>query len=399
MKKLRVVVRVLLVGALLLPPHIAAAEIRDPLPSVIIVNSYHQGFAWSDAELQGLLARLREVYPRMDPPIEHLDTKRFSSGPYMQLMKDELARKYDGYPLDLVIVLDNPALDLLSRYRLELFPHAPIVFAGVSDFSPAMLPPGARVTGVAEISDVAGTLGMALRLFPEARQVLFVNDFSVSGRAVQHEAEAASAAFTGGVIFRSLPPSTFEEAAQAIADLPADAVVLLLSYSTDRNGRTYSLAESTKILVAQASVPVFGAHETRLGYGIVGGSMLQGAEHGRRAGDIALRVLDGEDASRIPVDVSGTSLPMFDYRELSRFHVPLAASARGQCDHQPAGDGVQEISRVFPHDHRYRRCSHSAGHSAGIVESPAQEGRGRSAPQRGQSFGALRKHGGPDCLP
>jgi len=151
----------------------------------------------------------------------------------------------------------------------------------------------------------------------------------VSGRAVQHEAEVASVEFRRKVSFRSLPPSTFEEAAKIIADLPSDAVVLLLSYSTDRSGRTYSLAESTRIFVADAAVPVFGAHATRLGHGILGGSLLQGFSHGRRAGDIALRVLAGEDASRIPIDFSGTSLAMFDYLQLARFHVPLGLLPRG----------------------------------------------------------------------
>jgi hypothetical protein len=228
MKELRTVLRLLVVGALLLNGYIATAEVLTPLPSVVIINSYHQGFAWSDEELRGLLARLREVYPGIDPPIEHLDTKRFSSPSYMEFMKNELRRKYDGSPVDLVIALDNPALDMLLRYRSELFPRTPIVFAGVSGFSPGILPAGAKVTGVAETTDVAGTLRLALRLFPQACHVLLVNDDSVSGRAVQHEAEVASVEFRRRVSFRSLPPSTFEEAAKIIAALPSDAVVLLL---------------------------------------------------------------------------------------------------------------------------------------------------------------------------
>ena len=69
MKELRNVLRFLVVGALLLSASIATAEALTPLPSVVIINSYHQGFAWSDEELRGILARLREIYPRIDPPI------------------------------------------------------------------------------------------------------------------------------------------------------------------------------------------------------------------------------------------------------------------------------------------------------------------------------------------
>jgi two-component system cell cycle sensor histidine kinase/response regulator CckA len=319
----------LLAGALLLCGPGAHAQTRSRPPSVVIINSYHPGFLWSDQELQGLLSRLRETYPAIDPPVEFLDAKRFSSAVHIRMMKDYLVRKYAGSPVDLVVALDNPALDMLLQYRSELFPGTPIVFAGVSGFSSSRIPPGMHVTGVAEISDIAGTLRLALRLRPQTREVLLVNDSTVSGRVVQREAEDAEAAFRDTVRFSSLPPCPIDEAARRIRALPSDAIVLLLSYATDGSGRAYSLEESTRILAADSPVPVFGVHVTRLGYGIVGGSLLRGLEHGRKAAEIALRVLAGEDASRIPIDESGTSLPMFDDRQLERFRVPMWLLPRG----------------------------------------------------------------------
>ena len=77
------------------------------------------------------------------------------------------------------------------------------------------------------------------------------------------------------------------------------------------------------MLTAQARVPVYAMHETRLGHGIVGGMLLGGAEHGRRAAALALRVLAGEDPASIPVETHTTSRPMFDYVQLERFEIPL----------------------------------------------------------------------------
>lgn len=43
-----------------------SAATPDPPPQVIILNSYHPGFVWSDDELTGVVERLRQVYPQID---------------------------------------------------------------------------------------------------------------------------------------------------------------------------------------------------------------------------------------------------------------------------------------------------------------------------------------------
>jgi len=298
-------------------------------PSVVVLNSYHDGFVWSDEEQQGLTARLRETYPGLDPRIEYLDAKRFASQDRLDQVRDFLVRKYAGFKADLVVALDNPALEMLLANHEQLFPGAPIVFAGVSDFSSLTVPAGVQVTGVAEVTNLAGTVRIALTLHPDAREMLLVSDTTPSGAAVQRESEIVMAQFRSRLRYRFLPPSTFEEAAQRISRLPPDALLMILSYATDRTGRSLSLAESTRLFTNHCPVPAYALHETRLGFGVVGGMMLSGTVHGRRAGDLALRVLSGQSPSKVPVDFQSTSVPLFDNVQLQRFHIPPALLPSG----------------------------------------------------------------------
>ncbi len=290
----------------------------QPVPRVLILNSYHHGFAWSDAEQAGFLERLEEAYPAIDVPIEYLDTRRFPEPSAGERVKSFLAAKYRGAAFALVVALDNPALQMLIRFRAELFPETPVVFAGISDFQQFLSAGRDRITGVAERQNVRDTLELALALHPQTRQVLVLDDETLSGRTSRREVESLRPLFAERARIDFLPPSTFAEAGARIASLPQDALVFIHSYSTDRSGRSLSLAESTRLLTAAARVPVYAGHETRLGYGIVGGYLLGGRDHGRRAAEIALRVLAGAEPEKVPVDLQSTARPMFDYRQLNR---------------------------------------------------------------------------------
>jgi two-component system cell cycle sensor histidine kinase/response regulator CckA len=306
---------------LLVAPQPVQAASPPANKHVLIMNSYHRGFVWSDEEEKGFIERLQEVYPTADIAIEFLDSKHYPDRKSLRQVKDFLLTKYRGTRFDLVVAFDNPALDMLARYRGELFPEIPVVFSGVSDFEPSLLRGRKRVTGVVEIQDVKNTLDMALMFHPGTKHVLMISDTTTSGESLRREVEALIPLFAERVKIRFLPPCTFDEVRTEIGSLPSNAVALITSYSTDRKGNTVSLAESTRIFTSAAKVPVYGVHDTRLGHGIVGGSLLSGRNHGRRAADLALRILGGEEPDAIPVDTTGTARPMFDLVQLKRFGV------------------------------------------------------------------------------
>jgi hypothetical protein len=120
-------------------------------PSILIVNSYHQGFPWSDGEIEGISKRLQEKYPNLQPCIEHLDAKRLADMPHGGATKDLFATKFAGRKFEVVFAVDNPALEFTIATRKELFPDAAVVFCGINGFSSEMLAGQSRITGVAEL--------------------------------------------------------------------------------------------------------------------------------------------------------------------------------------------------------------------------------------------------------
>jgi len=307
--------------AFLLIPSLSHGQKTNP--QILILNSYHQGFEWSDNELSGLMGRLRQEYPTIDAYIEHLDAKRFPMDDHLLRMKDYLIDKHRGRKIDLVITLDDPALEFALRHRDRLFSKVPIVFAGINNFNPDMLKGQEKVTGVAEFQDIAGTLKVALKLHPYCKEMLAIHDYTSSGLATRQAMEPLLPEFQSRVNIRFTPPATFNEVLDQLKSLPPNALAIILSFATDSSGKSLPLDESTRTFTSIPSVPAYSLNEPRLGHGIVGGFLISGKEQGQRAGDIALRILSGEDPSTIPVDTQSSSLPKFDYHQLVKFHIPL----------------------------------------------------------------------------
>jgi PAS domain S-box-containing protein len=307
-----------------------SASEGPPPPQVIILNSYHPGFTWSDGELTGVLQELRRVYPDLDPAIEYLDTKHFPFDEHLLKVKDYLARKYHGHKFDLVIVLDNSALEMVMAHRPELFPETPVVFSGINDFKPAMLAGNKKkVTGVAENLNIEGTLKMALALHPGTTEIFVVTDYTITGKSTKKEIEAVVPNLPAGVHVEFAPPATMAELVDHIKRLPAAAVIFIAGFATDKAGQSFSMAEGAHRLTQEAKIPAYIVHEGRLGYGPVGGMLLDGREEGRQAGKIALRILAGTDPASIPVEMKSPTRPMFDSRQLARFKIPESALPAG----------------------------------------------------------------------
>ncbi|MCB2187163.1 MAG: PAS domain S-box protein [Deltaproteobacteria bacterium] len=300
-------------------------------PQVVILNSYHQGEIWSADELAGILPTLQHHYPDLIPDIENLDAQRFPEREHQEMVADYLAEKYRGHQVDLVMVLDNPALELLLEHRRRLFPGVPVVFAGINDFRPAMLRGQSDITGISENRDMAGSLELALSLQPGLHRALAIHDYSASGLAMRREMEKVLPRFADKLTVDFAPNVPLARLERLLRRLPRDNAVFLLSYVTDATGRVFSRAQSTELFSQASPAPVYTLQETRLGYGTVGGRLIDGVHHGERAAQIALQVLGGRPAADIPVAAS-VSAPKFDYLALQRFGIPL--------DRLPAGSVV-----------------------------------------------------------
>src|SRR5262249_54082414 len=124
------------------------------------------------------------------------------------------------------------------------------------------------------------------------------------------------------------------ELRRRLAELPGDSAVVYVGFSTDVTGERYLPAEASQLVAEAANRPTFVDSETFIGTGSVGGLVISPGGIGRVAARFALRILDGENASDIPITNSKEILrPVFDWRQLQRWGIsenrlPLGSEVR-----------------------------------------------------------------------
>ncbi|TRO78680.1 ABC transporter substrate-binding protein [Desulfuromonas acetexigens] len=316
----------MLVGAFLFAA--TAVSSAAPLPQkearVLVLHSYHAGQSWTESVMQGI----REVFAPESPAIrlhaEYLDTKRNPDPAYLDAFDKLLRSKLAGLSFDLILVSDNDALDLALSYRDELYPHLPIVFCGINNFTPEMIADRAGITGVVEEPSYRETLELALRFHPRTREVIVVGrDDTLTERLILEDQAQALRALEGRVRADFWINLRAEELQARLPELQDGRIVMLATTLRNRAGRVLSYGESCRLVRAVCPVPLYGGWDFFLGKGIVGGRLVSGLRQGRLAAEMGLNILRGADPTTLPVvDTESNNAYMFDYLELRRFAIP-----------------------------------------------------------------------------
>lgn len=300
-----------------------------PRNRILLLNSYHPGYTWSDGVEAAIRTELARTDNTLEFYVEYLDTKHFRSEQIFPDAEAFLLAKYRHRQPEVLIVADDAALQFILPRRSRLFPEVPVVFCGVNDFADAMIAGQARITGVAQDLDMAGTIDLILRFHPRVKQIAFISDSSETGIMNRHRFRQASAPFRERVDFVELSDLAHAELAAALRHLPADTVILHTTVARDRNGLVLSPEASLAMLAENTSHPFYGMLEHSIGDEGVGGIITSAALQGETAAAMALRILHGEPADRIPVVRKSPTRPIFNYPALQRFDIDEATLPEG----------------------------------------------------------------------
>lgn len=300
-------------------------------PSILILHSYSPDYRWTQNITSGLEAVLTNYSETaLNVHYDFLDTKTYYSDDYLDLMYRALKIKYSNKHYDVVIACDDTAFLFVKNHYNDLFPGSSIVFCGVNYYEPSYIEGLPEVTGVVEKFDVSDTLELALSLHPGTKTVFVVNDRTPAGIANLKNFDLSAPQFESRVnIEYSDYRLPIESILSQVSSYATNSIIFMMSLLEDGTGRTFTLEESTRMIRENVRAPLYGVWDFYLGAGIIGGKLMTGYLQGKTAAELAIRILEGEKASGIPVITQSPTQFMFDYIYLKQWNIPLSKLPEG----------------------------------------------------------------------
>ncbi len=228
---------VVIICVFIFPPAYAGKAVvqTDDKYKILILNSYHKEFEWTDGQVSAAIEVLTTNLKNPALYVEYMDTKRVNSEEYLGLFYEALRLKYRNVKFDAIITTDDNAMHFVLKHHKELFGDVPVVFCGINGYSDTLLAGRTLFTGMIEVLDIIPTIDLALKLHPGTRKIVVVNDGTRTGMWIRKEVKAVIPHYQDMQFeFLKGEELTIEELLEKLRLLPSDNIVLNTVWLRDK---------------------------------------------------------------------------------------------------------------------------------------------------------------------
>jgi len=256
---------------------------------------------------------------------EFIDAARFPDPSYQIGFADFLRVKYRDVRFDLVIAMQDTAVEFVNRNRATLFSETPEVLLANSRTAPV----GPNSARLVQERNFTATLTLIEQLQPDVTNVFVVVGAAPSDKSYETAMRLQTGSFEPRLTFHYLSGLATDELERRLARLPEHSVVYYLLVSEDGAGNKYHPLEYVDRVAGAANAPTYCWVDSAMDHGIVGGNLYSQAQAIDRIGQLALRVLRGERADSIDTSVIDLNSTQVDWRELRRWGIDTARVPAG----------------------------------------------------------------------
>jgi len=290
---------------------------------VLLLSSYSPGRPGIDRVADAFVQRLRESGIPLDHiHIEFLNQEQPNADMVAPARRALLLAQYGGGRVDMLVVLQQPALNFALRELAEIAPGAPLL----TDSEPSTVQLAATRRPVflyTIVPDLGATVKEIMQLMPRTRRIVIPGGVGEADRAFQRKAEVDLAPWLRSLQVEFLQNMSWAEQMRYIGNLTQDTVVVTGMFNRDREGFSLPTIDAARDTMRAANVPVFSLFDTVVGEGAVGGAVRNLGQSGRELAETVLFVIDGRQAAggsltRVAV---GPVQSLYDWRQLERWNI------------------------------------------------------------------------------
>lgn len=284
MKKWILMVTVVILVTIIASPVLAAQKI-------LFIDSYHQGYAWSDGVQKGVEMGLEGK--GVELKIVRMDTKRNTDDDFKQAAALKVKSEIEGFKPDVVISADDNA----SKFVIMPFykdAKLPFVFCGVNWDASVYGFPYSNVTGMVEVAPVLELLEQ-LKQYASGQKIGYIAADVLTARK-----EAESYKSILGIDTVNYYAADFADWKKGFVELQKQVDILLVGNTAGLPGWDGAEAEAEAFVVKNTKIPSGSIEEHMAAYSLIGFVKIP-EEQGYYAATTALEILNGKSPKDIPI--------------------------------------------------------------------------------------------------
>ncbi len=274
---------------------------KQSTPKILFIDSYHQGYAWSD----GIESGIRQVLEGRNVTLQvhRMDTKRNKTEEFKKQAALKAKAVIEEFKPDVVIAADDNA----SKYLIVPYyrgGNLPFVFAGINWDATRYGFPARNVTGMVEINAVESLLD-TLRTFSGGVTVgLLSDDTTSTQKEVKTYAEVLNLRFDKVSLV-----TNFADWKQAYLEMQDSVDVLFFYNNAGIEG--WNDQEASRFALENARIPS-GAVQAWMAPYVLLVFPKDAVEQGEWAATTALQILQGVSPQSIPITTNKRTTPMMN---------------------------------------------------------------------------------------
>ena len=295
--------------------------IAEERKQILIINSYHKGFQWSDI----LIGGIEEVFnqeSKIDLTILYMDSKRIASPSYYQSLLDSYKIQLKNRKYDLIIPIDRFAYDFTAQNYHELFQDEPLIVAGLEQFSQNMLATYGlqdKVSVVFEKRAIDDIMHLITKVMPKLTKLYIINDKSLNGDDTNHFTQKVIDDFDGKFEIEYIREGTAGDFINKFNHYKPNEAIFFVRYYNGSHDQFYKNFQIEE-MIDQFEIPVFVTDALFMRKGPTGGKLLSIKQIGIDTGLMALEYF--KEPFKTPKMVTSQSYEyVFDYKKMQKFNL------------------------------------------------------------------------------
>lgn len=224
---------------------------------------------------------------------------------------------------DAVIVGDYHTLDFTIKHRNDILKNMPIVFFGVSnDELIEQAIKQDKVSGIKQVLSIESTINLIRKFHSFIQNIVIINNYEDCNEVEELKNNIIPKFADINFEFIYTSELSLSEFTDKIEGLDEHYAILTIRPNNFKNSYWKSDKDINTLINEKSNkTPIYSLLEEGVGNGSIGGKVASVYSEGQMAGEIARKLINGEEVKSLYTSDESSNIYMFDYINLNKFWI------------------------------------------------------------------------------